>query len=195
VELRSDLRESENAIVAVLAHEIAHIFLYREGIRLIPTFHNEVLTDTTAAFLGCGLTILNGWTVRKSILGNSIETQWNHFGYLSLDEFGYVQAKRDAFFDSSPVHRFQYALPQSGFREGQRRLKMELRKRPFVRPFIFKRVGMALAVFIRKGRRLEEPKSLTFPCAICSQSLRIPLLGSRMSVHCPTCGTTLLCYS
>jgi hypothetical protein len=89
IELRSEYRDKPRAIMAILAREIAHIFLHQAGIRFHPEFENEVLTDTTAAYLGCATTLLNGTqttctNVKTNFLGTSIENTIRHFGYITL---------------------------------------------------------------------------------------------------------------
>jgi hypothetical protein len=59
VELQSQHRAEPKAIAAILAHEVAHIFLHRCGVRFANEFDNEVLTGTTAAYVGFGPAILN----------------------------------------------------------------------------------------------------------------------------------------
>jgi hypothetical protein len=54
VELQSQHRFAAKAIAAILAHEVAHIFLHRCGVRFPDEFENEVLTDTTAVYVGFG---------------------------------------------------------------------------------------------------------------------------------------------
>ncbi len=195
VELHSDYRHALNPTVAILSHEVAHIFLYQAGIRVEPVFFNEVLTDTTAAFLGCGAAILNGSSQTTTTSGNVVTTQTKHFGYISVDEFGYVQAKRDAFFRVAQTPLVNRGLPMSGYRTGRRRLRSELSKPPFAPPSIFTRTFDALVSGFRNTAQTARPEKMTFACAFCSQPLRIPLLGKKISVHCPTCEETFLCHT
>ena len=188
VELHNDHRDAINPTAAILAHEVAHIFLYQAGIRLEPTFHNEVLTDTTAVFLGCGAAILNGANQTTTTSDNVITTSVKKYGYLSVDEFGYVQAKRDAFFRSAPTKLVNRGLPRWGYRTGRRRLKSELNAPPFSSPGFFARM------FQSKPQPAPNQK-ITFACSFCSQPLRIPRLGKTISVHCPTCKETFLCHT
>jgi hypothetical protein len=198
VELHTEHRDALTPTVAILAHEVAHIFLYQAGIRLEPTFHNEVLTDTTAVFLGCGAAILNAasrttTTSGNVITGQTITTNTKKYGYLSVDEFGYVQAKRDVYFRLEPSKLVSRGLPRWGYRAGRRRLKSQQAAPPFAPASIFTRAFRALG----PGNRLDPSadKKITFKCSFCSQPLRVPRLGKQLSVHCPTCQEALICHT
>lgn len=99
IEIDASLRPNKNWVMAILAHEIAHIFLHQHGVRYEAELPNEVLTDTTATYLGCGTLILNGATeIKERLDQNTTRRIRQHFGYLTLAEFGYILAKRDLFF-------------------------------------------------------------------------------------------------
>jgi hypothetical protein len=193
VELHAEHRNAVKATVAILAHEVAHIFLYQAGIGLEPTFRNEVLTDTTAAFLGCGAAILNGADQTTTTSGNVTTISAKKYGYISVDEFGYVQAKRDAFFRSEPTKLVNRGLPRWAYHAGRRRFKSELSAPPFGPPSIFTRTFQALG--LRNKSQTAPNQKITFVCSFCSQSLRIPRLGKTISVHCPTCEETFICHT
>lgn len=188
VELNNEHRNAVKPTAAILAHEVAHIFLYQAGIRFEPTFHNEVLTDTAAVFLGCGPAILNGASETTTTSGSVTTTSVRKYGYLSVDEFGYVQAKRDAFFRSPPTRLVDDGLPRSGYSTGRSRHKSELSAPPFAPPSFFSRI-------FQSQPRSAPNRKITFNCTFCSQTLRIPHLGKEISVHCPTCGETFRCYT
>src|SRR5450755_621973 len=131
IDLHSQHREDSKAIAAILAHEVAHIFLHHAGLRLEPEFHNEVLTDTAAVYLGCGATIMNGASETVTKLGTATERRFRQFGYITVDEFGYIQAKRDRLYCRDSAARFDAGLPLAAFRAGRKRLGAELRTRPY----------------------------------------------------------------
>jgi hypothetical protein len=198
VELHTEHRDAVKPTVAILAHEVAHIFLYQAGIRLEPTFHNEVLTDTTAVFLGCGPAILNGasrttTTSGNVITGQVITTSTKKYGYLSVDEFGYVQARRDAYFRLQPSRLVSRGLPRWGYCAGRRRFKSQQAAPPFAPASIFTRALRALR--FRNHLDASADRKISFACSFCSQSLRVPRLGKQLSVHCPTCQETLICHT
>jgi hypothetical protein len=195
VEINSEYRYLPKSIVAILAHEIAHIFLFQAGIRMEPLLQNEILTDTTAVFLGCGAAILNGATTTSVTSGNIVKTQTRLFGYISVDEFGYVQAKRDAFFHFGKNTFVDQGLPMAGYRAGRLRLQAEHNIPPFVRPGILTRTYKGLAARLFTPPRTSNGDNLTIACQLCSQGLRIPLLGKRISVRCPTCKESFICHT
>jgi hypothetical protein len=192
VEIHSDYRDDIRSTLAILAHEIAHIFLFQSGIQFEPTFHNEVLTDTTAAFLGCGVAILNGAKRTTTTSNDVTTTRMTQFGYISLDEFGYVQAKRDAFFQSTPVKLLNQGLPRSGYRAGRRRFRSECSKPPFVPPSILERALISFGS--RNQPKAFSNQKITLGCLFCSQQLRVPILGKKISVHCPVCEEAHICH-
>lgn len=188
IDIHSCLRDHIKPILAILAHEVAHIFLYQAGISLKPAFHNEVLTDTAAVFLGCGVAILNGASETQVVSGNVISTTTMTFGYLSVDEFGYIQAKRDAFFRSTPSKLINPGLPLWGYYTGRRRHKKELKAAPYAAPGFFTRL-------FKKQPQPDPSQKIVFPCSYCSQLLRVPRLGKLMAVHCPTCDEKSPCHT
>ena len=198
IDLHSEHRDSPKTIAAILAHEVAHIFLHQAMIRLEPVFTNEVLTDTTAAYLGCAATILNGaqeWTTRE---GDRTQTHTRTYGYISLDEFGYIHAKRDFALGRRPGCDIDYGLPQAGYGNGFRRHNLEQTERPYSPPPEPRPPGFWARLFGRQPPPPPRPQRtilFTFPCACCSQDLRIPLVGKQLLVRCPTCDSRLRCYT
>lgn len=196
VELQSQLKSEPRSVAAILAHEVAHIFLHRCGVRFSDEFENEVLTDTTAAYLGFGSTILNAATETKTRLGDVIQTRTHHFGYLTLDEFGYIQAKRDYVFGMNATAEINESFPLSGFINGKRRFGLERKSRPYTRS-----LRQHILCFVRRfipfleRTQSSETKALRFLCICCSQKLRIPNMGKQLSVRCPTCESKHICFS
>lgn len=192
VELQSQYREDPKAIAAVLAHEIAHIFLHRNKIHFPNTFENEILTDTTAVYLGFGHTILNAATERESYPShNTVQTHTHHFGYLSLNEFGYLLAKRDAIFGGDSSTALESDLSRLYLQSGRSRLQRELRTRPLVaRPW-----HQRISYFMLGNDKTKILRPISFPCPCCSQTLRIPETHKKLSVRCPNCDSRFLSYS
>jgi hypothetical protein len=192
IDLHSEHRDNWKAIVAILAHEVAHIFLHHAGIRFDPEFHNEVLTDTTAAYLGCGASIFNGASETITHLGTLTQHQSRQFGYITVDEFGYIQAKRDLLYGRDSSASVDRGLPSSGLRAGRKRLQMERRRRPYAskaRAFISQ-----LFSACPHNQTITNGK-ITFPCACCAQSIRIPIVSKKLAVRCPRCESTLFCQT
>ena len=201
VELQYQYKGDPIAIAAILAHEIAHILLHRCGVRFQDELENEVLTDTVAVYVGFGPTILNAATEKKNYLpGNTVETKTHHFGYLTVDEFGYIQAKRDDLFGRNSFASINSGLPRRGFSCGRQRVNTEHKKRPYATPIMarvprfMERIRNWLFPHPRQPRQ-RTTTSLTFACVCCSQDLRIPLIGKKLIVRCPTCESRLTCYT
>jgi hypothetical protein len=168
VELQSQHRNEPTAIAAILAHEVAHIFLHRCGVSLPNKFENEVLTDTTAAYTGFGPIILNAF-------------KESHFGYLTVDECGYIIAKRDNVYGTDSSTSIVSGIPADAFRAGRSCVQWELRRRPFRnRPWY---------------QRMFSRPLITFLCPCCSQSLHIPGTRQKLSVRCSNCDSKFICYS
>jgi len=53
-------------LAAILAHEVMHIHLHRNGISMEPKLANEILTDTGTVFFGLGALVLNGFDCSTS---------------------------------------------------------------------------------------------------------------------------------
>lgn len=199
IELDSKYRDDIRSTVAILAHEIAHIFLHQVGIRFADAFDNEVLTDTTAILLGCGPTILNAaiQTKKSSFSGSTITTTTSssHFGYISIDEMGYVQSKRDLLFGNKPIRLVKGGFPRSGYRSGKWAFRAQCRRPPYAR---FKTAAgiwnEVRRLFQRNSPHLNHQK-ITFPCFVCSQLIRVPVLGKKLAVRCPTCEQRLICHT
>ena len=199
VELNSKYKHDVRSTAAILAHEIAHIFLHQNGIRFADTFENEVLTDTAAVLLGCGPVILNAadQTKNTSFSGLTVRTTTSssHFGYISIDELGYVQAKRDFLLGSKLNGFVRRGFPRSGYRRERWAFRMQRRRPPYAR---FKSAagiwGEVRKLFRRNSTHANNEK-ITFACFFCSQRIRVPVLGKKLAVHCPTCGQTLVCHS
>ena len=194
VELQSQFRSTPKAIAAVLAHEVAHIFLHRCGVRFPVEFENEVLTDTTAIYVGFGPTIMNAATETTSHLPNNvIQTRTHHFGYLTLDEFGYILAKRDSLYglDSTPM--IDSGIASTTFVCGHAHNQRQLRARPFVTRPWHQRLFHSLSGNGSSPSKVIQP--FIFNCPCCLQGLRIPQTHRKLSVHCPNCDSRFPCYS
>jgi len=174
-----------NLISAVLAHEIAHIYLFKHNIRIQDTFQNEVLTDTTAAFLGCAWLILNSSHEERSFQNSQTTVKW--FGYITQYEVGYILAKRDFLLKQNSADAMIFGRSREFFDAGKAHFLKSL-GRPYV-----KRSALGSLIYQLKSRLIKG--SIVFKCICCEQQLRIPESNKTLSVHCPACGNDLLCYS
>jgi len=190
VELQRKHRYAPKAVGAILAHEVAHVFLHRAGIRFPVEFENEILTDTTAAYLGFGSTILNAATESKEYPShNVVRTRSNHFGYIDLTEFGYIVAKREKLLNSDFTSTLDSGPALTNVQYGRSILQRELNSRPFV----IRRFHQRLLHTITGNGRSD--RKITFSCPCCSQGLRVPETHQKLSVHCQTCDSRFICYT
>ena len=184
IEINNMYSANSNVIAAILAHEIAHIYLFKHNIIIKNTLQNEVLTDTTAAFLGCASLILNSSYDEMSFYNQG---HVRSFGYITQYEVGYIQAKRDFLLQQDSSKAMIWGRSEEFFKEGKACFLKSV-GRPYV-----KRSVVGNAVYRLKS--LLKKVSIVFKCIGCGQSLRIPARDKTLSVRCPTCGNTLLCYS
>ena len=99
IEIARDILNFPAAVLETLAHEISHQFLHSMNISwgagLENHYHNEVLTDITAIFLGLGKLMLNGaesMRIYRQVRDNkNFEvTQTRKVGYLDRDQMAFV---------------------------------------------------------------------------------------------------------
>ncbi|MCA1789910.1 MAG: hypothetical protein LC667_08625 [Thioalkalivibrio sp.] len=85
------------SLLGVLAHEVTHKALFDRRVLALDddTLRYEILTDVTAAYLGFGKLLLNGYEYRSTRPGTSINSHEYHhvrFGYLSVEEVAFAHA-------------------------------------------------------------------------------------------------------
>ena len=191
IELQSKYRGKLNTVAGILAHEIAHIFLHRCGAEWKDTNANEILTDTTASFLGFGIAIMNAADCHTEYLANATKTISQYFGYLSLDEFGYILARRDHAFNLSSRAQIGQHQCKDAYDTGFKKYMGELKTRPFTpRPWYQR---LLCRTPIKPDNALQSP--ILFECPRCSKTLRLPEMRKKVSVHCPICDSRFFCYS
>jgi predicted SprT family Zn-dependent metalloprotease len=194
VEIQAEYKNQRDDVIAILAHEVTHIFLHKHQIKFETTAEDEILTDTTAAFLGFGPSILNVAYNRTTRTVNEITTSEFVLGYLSVDEFGYIIAKRNHYFGSASPLQMEPGLPAEGYESGRRLVEHIRSQRPFTKRGIFDR-------FCWWIKSIFEPSPATgaelivFQCQHCSQKLRIPANRKMLRVKCSACGAIQVCYS
>lgn len=211
VEVNCQAVLSSDDLLAVLAHEITHIYLYRVGLLLHDTMQDEILTDTAATYLGLGTLILNAYSEQKrKIDQNTTEFSTKWFGYLTPVEFGYILAKRAKKFNDDPVPHLNRDAREA-FYVGLGVLEAEYRLPPFEGSTRFARLrylwnrrrapnksksNEAFSIDHAKlGYTFEMRDELCviFNCRSCLQRLRIPTFRRLISVRCPTCGNGYEC--
>ncbi|MFI1163742.1 hypothetical protein ACH4UM_09030 [Streptomyces sp. NPDC020801] len=198
VELNDRFRTHRRDIGAALAHEVTHVYLHRLDLSFPGTRDNEILTDTTAAYLGAG------WLLLDAFREHGAASQ--KLGYLTPEEFGYVLAKRALLFGEDPSTWFtspqayeayvrgmaqahqdgqQPPLTAAGW-AGRRRYARDRRHAQAHGPFAHPGVPYS---FTTAG---QEPLRVSFPCPTCRQRIRVPVRG-RMRARCALCRTVLEC--
>jgi len=191
VDLQAKYRTKLNTIAGILAHEVAHIFLHRCGAELKDNHENEILTDTTASFLGFGITILNAAYSHTDYFPKLTQTTRQYFGYLSLDEFGYILARRDHAFGLKSRSYIRRQECKDAYDTGMQKYTSELKARPFSpRPW-YQRLTHH---YLNKTAKGSLPP-IHFECPKCCKTLRIPAAQQKLSVHCPICDSRFFCYS
>lgn len=189
VELQAIYRDRINSVAGILAHEIAHIFLHRYGASWGDQKRNEILTDTTAAYLGFGVTIMNATFYQFTTGGKTPEMTSEYFGYLSPEEFGYIVSRRDDAFNLISRENIGNQQWKQAYDCGQRKMRREQEERPFLPSAWYEKIFNLLL-----KRNQSSPESIQIECLTCSKKLRIPSLNKKIVVNCPNCDARFFCY-
>ncbi len=210
VELNSRFTADRRDIGACLAHEVTHVYLHRLGLAFPGTRDNEILTDTTAAYLGTGWLLLDAYREESVVRGDRMVRSASKLGYLTPEEFGYVLAKRALAFNDDIEPWFSSAQARDAYRTGLALAREDLRRPPLVgagwaarRSYAADRRHMS-ELHRRTGRPLPpvrtgdyafeggSPLLVSFPCPTCRQRLRLPVRG-KVTARCTLCRTELRC--
>lgn len=198
IELNDRFRTHRRDIGAALAHEVTHVLLHRLGLEFPGTRANEILTDTTTAYLGAGWLLLDAF--------REDATSRQKLGYLTPEEFGYVLAKRAFAFGEDPSPWFTSPQAYTAYTKGRERALHDLRRPPLTA------AGWAGRRRYAKDRRYarDHPGTspdpdlpyafetgdrglrVSFPCPTCHQRIRVPVRG-RFTARCGLCRTDLDC--
>ncbi|ADI11074.1 hypothetical protein SBI_07954 [Streptomyces bingchenggensis BCW-1] len=198
IELNSRFKTHRRDIGAALAHEVTHVYLHRLDLSFPGTRANEILTDTTAAYLGAG------WLLLDAYRQDSVSSQ--KLGYLTPEEFGYVLAKRALAFDEDPAIWFTSPQAYEAYTKGLDVARHDERQPPLAAG------GWAGRRRYARDRRFAQghpeapppagpagyafesgsPLRVSFPCPTCRQRIRVPVRG-RMRARCGLCRTVLEC--
>ncbi len=211
VELNLYYIHNVDDLLAVLAHEMTHVFLHRNGISFTDQFENDVLADVAATYMGLGTLILNGYAyLKKQIRDNRIQLTTRRYEYIKPVEIGYVLAKRAMRFGENPL-RYLSDASSEAFSTGKVQLMDEYRLPPLAAASPFarwiymwnrrnaeKRLPSASQLRIdhsQSGYSFEglDKLSVILDCRICSQHLRLPAFKGPILVRCPGCGMSYNC--
>lgn len=185
VDIDAKYKLNTNFLAAILAHEIAHIYLFRHNIRIDDTLENEILTDTVASFLGCARLILNSSYDEVSYANN--RTTVHSFGYITQYEVGYIAAKRDFLLRQDSSEAMMYGRSKEFYMAGKDHFYKTL-GRPYRKRSRVEKLAYWLKSRFNAG-------TIVFKCICCEQQLSIPAHNKLLSVHCKACDNILLCYS
>ncbi|MFF0626072.1 hypothetical protein [Streptomyces sp. NPDC004296] len=204
VELNDRFRHHRKDIGAALAHEVTHVWLHRLDLSFPGTRDNEILTDTTAAYLGAGWLLLDAYREHGPFS--------QKLGYLTPEEFGYVLAKRADLFGEDPAPWFTSPQAYDAYTAGRARARQDAHRPPLAG------AGWAARLRYAKDRRAAQgphrtappatgpgdgyafeaasgggaPLRVSFPCPTCCQRIRVPVRG-RLQARCGLCKTLLDC--
>ncbi|MFF1559968.1 hypothetical protein [Streptomyces sp. NPDC058279] len=191
VEVNDRFRTHRRDLAAALAHEAAHVLLHRLDLRFPTTAENEILTDTTAAYLGVGWLLLDAY--REDALTHQ------KLGYLTPEEFGYVLAKRGRLLGEDPSTWFTGPHAYDAYVRGRALADRDHRRPPLAaapwserrRYARDRRAGTAAP---QAPYRFEDPgagRRVSFACPVCAQWLRLPAGRGSFTARCGLCRTEL----
>jgi hypothetical protein len=173
---------------AILAHEIAHVFLGRNRCFFEDTFANEVLTDVATILLGFGACYLSAQRTFYDYRSNSVVKK--SIGYISAVEMGYIAAIRARICGDDIFHVISSEVGKDAYIKGQE-IFLDV---GFNRPYVPR---CLISQFFRQKEwfGLNDSNLIVFKCMICKQGLRIPSKNRKLVVRCTNCKSSLLCYS
>lgn len=107
VDIHEDYEKHPDQLLAIIAHELAHVVLEENGVRLEPLLKNEELTDTLAVMAGFGPVMDRGSQfVREEYLVIAVRRTTTKLGYLSQDEIFAISGIRRRIAKRKPVSRW-----------------------------------------------------------------------------------------
>jgi hypothetical protein len=206
VELRGEYRNQPRVISAILAHEVAHIFLHRNGLHPAPGLAAEILTDTTAVLYGFGAVMADTFKVSEHheqlVDAVRITTTVNQMGYLTPDEIGYALT-RAGFGHLHDVLESNAA--REAVRVGRRLAAKELTSPPLRTASWWRVVAYRILRWLAERRKGDgtltsaqlyrlEPGKVSFRCTVCCQGLRLPT-RAVVTATCPRCEAEVPCVT
>ena len=206
VEIDRNFAGRPRVLSAILAHEVAHIFLHRHRLRQPETLADEILTDTAAVLYGFGALMLDTYVVSETHLpvpgGTQIHRSERKLGYLTPDEYGYLLSHFDF---SVPPGELESAAAQKALSFGQHRARRERASPPLasaepIAAFRYRwhrslsRLGWDTSHERHRYGYSLSAGSVTFRCMLCTQQIRVPT-RKTLRVCCPTCGFAHHCVT
>ena len=181
----------ETEIWAIMAHEIAHIFLNRLSLGFPDKLDNEVLTDTASIYLGFGTYFLSAlWDEVSQVSHSGYKTTTHRIGYISANEAGYILSRRDRLVGENSSSAISSTPGHNGYMRGTQQFLHEQNRRPFIERSFLNRLVHRL-----NWRAPVVPELILLGCIVCSQPIRVPALHKTLMVKCPNCCATIRCFS
>lgn len=177
IEISNEWKDNRIAIAAIIAHEMAHVWMDEQGFRETDTQMNEKLTDLSAILFGLGVLLMNGLGVEKTI---SLKTTYDLSGaqtehkrqlriqnYINKIDMGYAMSIFAAHkgIDGDELRKKMNSEAAVAFASGNIR-------------FISRQDE------IRNNKQVE---SWVVLCPGCFQKLRILNHAKNFEVTCPMC--------
>jgi hypothetical protein len=96
IQVASDILSDREALPVVVAHEVSHLVLERDGVDAGSIGENEVLTDVATALIGYGVLMRRLRSRERRYFGPGIQLSWSISGpgYLLPEELDYVLARQ-----------------------------------------------------------------------------------------------------
>lgn len=217
IEIDISLIQNHAKVLAILAHEVTHMFLFSKGITLPNTRENELLTDTCAAFFGFASILLDHYTEERSskVIEQTadykiVRHSTTKLGYLDIDELAYIIAMRNYYFQSSSSLRNVIDEADDAMKDspqlvirGYQAFRNILRKAPhrsapFWQRWHFKQKKRnfqknALSEIEGSSFTLRDRNNpiLYFACPICNSQVTTPLVDGEAQLECSHCNVTI----
>jgi hypothetical protein len=91
ITISESILDFQECVLATLAHEISHKYLFLNKLSFDLEYENEIFTDLTAVFLGFGKIMLKGYYVQKTTnFYNYSETRSQKVGYLNNHQLAFI---------------------------------------------------------------------------------------------------------
>lgn len=214
VDLHARYRNDTRDIPAILAHEVTHVFLHRSRLSFPITRDNEILTDTTAVYLGVGWICLNAYRktaeYSQSMGATTRQIIEEKLGYLTPEEFGYVLGKRSLAFNEK-LDEWLTQTARKVYKAGFRKAMADYKKPPLRscgigRQILYNWRCWYVQVVSKREKSKESSHEfhgyrfdvsdtikVVFDCPVCFQKLRVPIKKGNVKVRCSVCETELAC--
>jgi hypothetical protein len=96
IQVASWVLSDSEALPVVVAHEVSHLVLERDGVDAGSPGQNEVLTDVATALIGYGILMRRLRSRERRFFGPGIRLGWSISGpgYLLPEELNYILARQ-----------------------------------------------------------------------------------------------------